>query len=85
MIKYVTSGHTFTKVKISEVEVAGETDKFVRLSCGRREAKRSEFRCYFDTREDAKEHLIGIASRKVKVAKSNLETATSTLSEIMKL
>ncbi|AUS01773.1 hypothetical protein NVP1291O_59 [Vibrio phage 1.291.O._10N.286.55.F6] len=85
MIKYVIGGSKFIKASISEIEIESETKKFVNLKCGRREAKLSEFKCYFDTREEAKQHLVKIARNNADYTKARLDDAVSTLQEIIKL
>lgn len=85
MIKY--ESNSFGRIK--KVEVDRETESSVWLSVDgkevlreRRAAKRSEFRSYFDTWDDAKNHLIEMHEGKVAHARAVLKTANDRLGNI---
>jgi len=70
LIKYRTCSW---KRAIEKVEVIKETEKSVWLSGKSHESKVSGHRCYFDTFEEAKKHLITKYKRRVVEAKTSLE------------
>ena len=76
--KYRTSGWGSL---IEKVEVTKETDKSVWLGV-RREAKVSEYQCYFDTWDQAKAHVVSKAEAKLKAAKSRFDSARSHLERV---
>lgn len=78
MIKFKT-GYNFS---IQEVEVAGETPKFVKLKCGRKEAKFSDYGCYFDSFDDAKAFLMDKAISKVQAAELKLKLSNEDLEKV---
>jgi hypothetical protein len=77
MFKYKTGS-----TKIEKVEVAGETDHFVKLLNGRKEAKRSDWSNYFDSFDNAKNYLLEKAERKVSSLRRQLESANGELGQI---
>lgn len=76
MIKYIAKIYPS---EIEKTEVVGETDKFVTVetygSRTRRQAKVSEFECFFDTWADAHKHLLNLAEKKLKARKIRLNEA----------
>lgn len=78
MIKYKANSLR----KIEKVEVAGETDHFVKLLNGRKEAKRSEWFNYFDSFDAAKNYLLGEATKRVENLRLQLERANGELGQI---
>lgn len=75
MIKY-KSGHYGERIE--KVEVIRETENSVWLG-KHRTAKMSVYGCYFDTWDDAKQHLVDKAKRAVDGARDRL---TVTLAEL---
>ena len=78
-LKYQTNG--FWPIKTVEVEK--ETENSVWIN-GRQNRKLTEYHCYFDTFEDAKNHVIGEAQagiekvkRQMEYAENNMATARS--------
>lgn len=69
---------------VEPVEVEGETEKFVIIQ-GRREAKRSEWSCYFDSFEEAKAHLVASAENAVTDAEQRLSAANKELALVLDL
>ncbi len=70
---------TYTKYKadagwkeIKPVEIIRETDAFVFLPNGRREAKKSEYHTYCDTHEEAVQHIFSVLQKKVNDAKQTV-------------
>ncbi len=86
MKKYVVTGYSrySVKPKIKEVEVERETDKTVWIN-GRRNAKISEWHNYFDTRGEAKGHLIKLQTTICRNLKDRLKSAKEVLLEVVKL
>jgi hypothetical protein len=78
MVKYKT-GYNFS---IQEIEVAGETPKFVKLKCGRKEAKMSDYGCYFESFDDAKAFLMDRAISRVQTAELRLKLANEDLQKV---
>ena len=68
--------------KIEEIEILGQTDFFVKLPNGRKDAKRSSGFNYFDTFQEAKDFLIGVAENKVRSLRLQLERANGELGQI---
>lgn len=77
MIKYVTKFN-----KIEKITVAGETEFFVKLENGRKEAKRSDWCNYFDSFDEAKVYLVEKADQRVKSLRLSLEKANGELGQI---
>ena len=77
MIKYVTKFN-----RVEKVEVAGETDHFVKLLNGRKEAKKTDWSSYFDSFDDAKSFLLDKAQKRVDSLRRQLETANGELGQI---
>ena len=77
MIKYLTKFN-----RVEKVEVAGETDHFVKLLNGRKEAKQSDWCSYFDSFDDAKNYLIDKAQKRVDSLRRSLESANGELGQI---
>lgn len=72
MKKYVCELGMFSSPKITEVECEKETVSSVWIG-GRRSAKRSEWKNYFDTWEDAHKALLESANKKLASAKLALD------------
>jgi len=68
--------------KIEEIEILGETEHFVKLTNGRKDAKRSGAYNYFDTFQEAKDFLIDVAENKVRSLRLALERANGELGQI---
>lgn len=68
--------------KITEVDVVGETAMFVKLHGGRKDAKMSSYKCYFDTWKEAHDHILEEAQIKVDSAKLSLERAKGKYGQI---
>lgn len=60
---------------IEKIEIRGETTKLVTLLSGIREAKISEYNCYFDTWEEARAHLIEKVEKDIRKYRTRLEMA----------
>lgn len=69
MIKYRTN---YSKDKIEKVEIVRETPKMVvvvsHVGGERREAKQSDWACYFDTWAEARDYLLDAARKRVAPA-----------------
>ena len=61
---------TFKDVK--EVEIVRETDATVWLPNGRRETKNREYEAYFDTHEEAVQHIVSVLQKKINDAKQTV-------------
>lgn len=73
---------------IDKVSVIRSTEKSVwiqNFDRGRRQARHSEYRAYFDTWKEAHEHLINKASREIDSATRKLERANNSMDKIMQL
>ena len=68
--------------KIEAIEVLGQTESFVKLPNGRKDAKRSSGYNYFDTFQEAKEFLIRTAENKVESLRLQLERANMELDRV---
>lgn len=87
MIKYRASmGY---RPEIEVIDVVSETEKTVTMelkSWGgngtRREAKASGFHAWFDSWDEAKNHLLNLAQREVELSRVRLENANSKLGNI---
>ena len=77
MIKYATKFN-----RVEKVEVAGETEHFVKLLNGRKEAKKTDWSSYFDSFDDAKSFLLDKAQKRVDSLRRQLETANGELGQI---
>lgn len=77
---YKTGGY---KELIEEIEATKVTEKSVWLSNGR-SAKRSNYANYWDTIEEAKEHLEAKYKRMIKASESKIEKAKSNLEALSK-
>jgi hypothetical protein len=71
------------KELIEEIEATKVTEKTVWLSNGRN-AKRSNYANYWDTKEEAKEHLEAKYKRMIKSAETKIEKAKADLEELSK-
>jgi len=71
------------KELIEEIEPTKVTEKTVWLSNGR-SAKRSNYANYWDTMEEAKEHLEVKYKRVIKAAESKIEKAKADLEALSK-
>ncbi len=80
MKMYKTGGW---KELIEIVEVTKVTDKSIWIG-ERRTAKRSNYANYWDTIEEAKEHLKEKYEQKIKVAERKIEKAKNDLKELDK-
>jgi len=84
MIKYVTS----FSIGIQEVEITRETEYMIVYDFRgqeRREKKRSEYKNYFDTWQDAKEFLERKYTNKKARAEINLADANKELAKVKAL
>jgi len=77
VIKYLTKFN-----KVEKVEVVGETEHFVKLLNGRKEAKRTDWSNYFDSFDDAKNSLVEKAQKRVDSLRRQLESANGELGQI---
>lgn len=77
MKKYKAKFYLSPSIEI--VDVVKETDKFVCLESGRRDAKTSECQSYHDTFEEAKNKLISVFEEKAQGARRILEVTNSHL------
>lgn len=68
--------------EIEAIEILGQTDFFVKLPNGRKDAKRSSGYNYFDTFQEAKVFLIDVAEKKVRSLRLQLERANGELGQI---
>ena len=85
MKMYKTGG--WRKV-IIEVDVTRATDKSVwimRNAIERRESRKSQYECYFDTWHEAYFYLVNRFKRQLDSAKSRLEAAKKELKEVLAL
>ena len=80
MIKYYTRCR-YIDPTITSIEIDKETDKSVWIN-GRREAKRSEYRVYHDTWDDAKTFLLNRAESQVNSARYALNQAKGLLGNV---
>lgn len=71
--------------KVERIQIASESDKFVMLQNGRREAKMSDYQIYADTAEPAKLWMIDKRQREFDQIKRQLEYARSQLEEAKNL
>lgn len=71
------------KELIEEIEATKVTEKTVWLS-NVRSAKRSKYVNYWDTIEEAKEHLEGKYKRMIKAAEAKIENAKADLEALSK-
>jgi hypothetical protein len=78
MIKYRTLKWSS---KIEPVEVERETDSSVWIK-GQRNSKITEYHCYHDTWQEAKDTLLNRASDKITLAESMLSGAIDFLKEV---
>lgn len=69
--KYLAYRRTWG-VKIEQIEVERETEKFVWID-GRRNAKKSEYENYFDSFDDAKKFLMDYADDRLRKARLVLQ------------
>jgi len=67
--------------RIKKIEIERETDHFVFLKDGRREAKVANYVSYFNTFEEAKEHIINKAKGKVRHYEHQLQNAKEDLDD----
>lgn len=79
MIKYEAGG--YGKEKITPVEVERETANCVYIE-GRRCAKVGSYLSYFDSWQEAKDHLLSIKQSKVDSARRSLQYALDELGNI---
>lgn len=77
MIKYLAKFN-----RVEKLEVTGETDHFVKLLNGRKEAKKTDWSAYFDSFDDAKNSLVDKAQNRVDSLRRQLETANGELGQI---
>lgn len=75
MIKYEAKP---TWVEIKKIEVDSETNSFVIIN-GRRNAKKSDYKSYFNTFEEAKSHILEYWENEIKSARNTLEYRQSRL------
>jgi glutathione peroxidase-family protein len=68
--------------RVEKVDVAGETEHFVKLLHGRKEAKKSDWVSYFDSFDDAKKFLLDKAQKRVDSLRRQLESANGELGQI---
>ena len=73
MKMYMTNKWDFND-KIEVVEVERKTEKTVWID-GRRHAQLNDYHAYFDTFDEAKTYLLGVAESKLDAARRNLENA----------
>ena len=71
--------------KITEVNVKGETEKFVILVSGRKDAKKSQYTSYHKTREAAIQFRFDQINEEVRRAQDSLNYYTSKLKEFTDL
>jgi len=77
VIKYLTKFN-----RVEKVEVVGETEHFVKLLNGRKEAKKTDWSAYFDSFDDAKNSLVEKAQKRVDSLRRQLESANGELGQI---
>lgn len=78
MKKYVTY---MNRIEVDVEEVEKETDKTVTIN-GRRNNKRSDWKNYHDSFDDAKQFLIDVARKKVDMRAIKLEVAKEELENL---
>lgn len=83
MRKFKTSG--VNRGRIVEVEVERATDKCVWLEGGQRMARRSSYFCCFDTWEETRDHLYGLADGDLRAAQLALKAAEARMDAIIAL
>jgi hypothetical protein len=81
MKKYQT--YFFDEIK--EIEVKGETEKFIVLLSGRKESKRSEYCNWHDTWDDAHDFLINEIENKIEIFKNKINEEENKLEEIINM
>lgn len=87
MIKYRTSKFYFER-NIEEIEISRETDKsvWIKTKFGeQREAKKTNYYRYFDTWEEAHQHLLSEAEKDIMNAERRLENAKHKLMSIKEM
>ena len=72
-------------IEIEKIKIIKESEKSVWTEYGRRELKWSEWRKYFDTFEEAKNHLIKKYKRKIESDEMSLMENKSYLEKIKQL
>ena len=80
MIKY-RAGISYDP-EIKKIEVVRETDKFVFITEANRQAKDSTDYSWFDTWEEAKNHLLDVYGERVLTARRRLQVANSKLGNV---
>lgn len=81
MVKYKTS---LGDAEIKKVYPVRETEQYV-VFTHRREAKRSEWTCYFNSFADAKAHLIQVATSKMNACIRGVNKHKQLIDEISNL
>ncbi len=73
MYKYQTDGYSFhvSNKYLKKIEIDKETEKTIIVD-GRRSSKRSEYYYFWDTFEEAREHLIKFHTNKIEKLKISL-------------
>jgi hypothetical protein len=70
---------------IEAIEIRSETERYVVLESGKRESKVSDWICWHDSFEDAKNHLIDAAQKDINSINKRLEYAKERLEKINNL
>lgn len=83
-VKYRVRSWGFSPVVI-KVEIVKQTEKFVFLKNGSREAINSNYGAYFDSFEEAKEFKINCLQKNLEAAKRNLQQAEEDLEAMLKV
>ncbi len=83
MEKFMVRG--FSTKEIVKVEIERETGSTVWIKGGRCQRKESEYQSFFDTFEEAKQHCVDEAHKKLEVVKRQLDQARSYLAHALKL
>jgi hypothetical protein len=81
MKKYVAENFAWGAGKIVEAEVERESDTSVWIG-GRRAAKKTEWRRYFDSWEEAHQYLLDLAASKVVHVRNELQRANDRLGNV---
>lgn len=69
--------------RLTQIEVAGSTNEFVKLSNGRRMAKSTEWYDLFATREEAIDHAKVVAAREIAALEGRIKIEREALAAFL--